>query len=183
MCDSIEDGIKMLIYFYDYGAEREIRGDMSLNDMIYKAYMDTKDTKRGKEYEFWKYGFKKGDEWALREYSSCEAKFKALREYLSSLPDHQSKLIELAKVRRSLNDDKDITNTALHLAVTSGDIKSVRKLIDAKVDLDARTSEGETALHLAAAKGHSYTVKLLLDAGANKHCVARGYENDSRLCE
>jgi ankyrin repeat protein len=57
----------------------------------------------------------------------------------------------------------------LHHAAVSGDIQTVKLLLDNGADVDAKWDgyrDGATPLHLAAAKGHTETAKLLLDRGA-----------------
>jgi len=54
----------------------------------------------------------------------------------------------------------------LRAAATRGDLAQVRALLDAGVDVNARTDYGATALSYAADKGHAQVVKLLLERGA-----------------
>ena len=58
--------------------------------------------------------------------------------------------------------------TALHRAVSSGDLKTIRFLINKGVDLDIKDYHGgETPLHLAVEKRDKKIIQLLLQAGAN----------------
>ncbi len=56
---------------------------------------------------------------------------------------------------------------SFHDAVISGDVETVRALLDAGADVEARTEDGHTALMLAAAGSHEGIVRMLLDAGAD----------------
>ena len=56
---------------------------------------------------------------------------------------------------------------ALITAAQSGDVATVKKLLDAGADVEARAKNGRTALHMAADKGHLKIVKVLLEAGAD----------------
>lgn len=66
--------------------------------------------------------------------------------------------------------DKQTGNrqTALYLAVASGDIRIVRMIIDADASLDIRGPDGWTALHQAADKCFAEIYKLLLESGADR---------------
>ncbi|MEJ2246218.1 MAG: ankyrin repeat domain-containing protein [Acidobacteriota bacterium] len=57
--------------------------------------------------------------------------------------------------------------SALTVAVTSGDIAEVRRLLDTGVDINPTTDNEATPLILASRNGHTEIVRLLLDAGAN----------------
>jgi len=65
-----------------------------------------------------------------------------------------------------------------HAAITRGDTKAVRRLLDAKPGLvDAGNEIGASPLHLAVGRGVPALAALLLDRGANVHAVlssARG---------
>ncbi len=56
--------------------------------------------------------------------------------------------------------------TALHLAVSVGDLQSARMLIEAGADLEARSGEGRTVLHDSIELGQNAIRDLLLEAGA-----------------
>lgn len=51
-------------------------------------------------------------------------------------------------------------------AVRGGSVEAVRKLVDAKVDLDQADRDGKTPLILAVLGGHDEILRLLLDRGA-----------------
>ena len=59
--------------------------------------------------------------------------------------------------------------TALHRAARAGDTETVRTLLDAGADVNARSVVGDTALHRAARAGDAEVVRTLLDAGADVH--------------
>ena len=56
-------------------------------------------------------------------------------------------------------------------AARLGDLKRLRKQLDAGVDPNARNRQGSTALHDAAWNGHVVCLYALLAAGAQLHCV------------
>ncbi len=68
---------------------------------------------------------------------------------------------------------------SFHDAVISGDVETVRALLDAGADVEARTEDGHTALMLAAAGSHEGIVRALLDAGADVN--AKDYEGYTAL--
>lgn len=57
--------------------------------------------------------------------------------------------------------------TALMFAARSGDVESVRLLLDAGADVNAATAEDGNALVIASASGHEQAALLLLEHGAN----------------
>ena len=66
-----------------------------------------------------------------------------------------------------IEDRDDYGNTALIQAAMKGHTKSVKLLIDEKVDLNAKNINKETALMEAARWGHKEVVQLLITAGAD----------------
>jgi ankyrin repeat protein len=60
-----------------------------------------------------------------------------------------------------------MTGTALHSAASARDAASVRALLDAGADPNARQSTGYTPLHSAAHNGDAASVRALLSAGAD----------------
>ncbi|OES44997.1 M48 family metallopeptidase [Domibacillus iocasae] len=63
---------------------------------------------------------------------------------------------------------EDVTGeTDVMLAASSGDMSSLKEMIDEGADIGALNSNGETALHYAANNGQLETVALLLEAGAD----------------
>ena len=62
---------------------------------------------------------------------------------------------------------------AWHLAVKRGDVRTVRDLLAAGTDPDARDRYGQTGLMLAAYAGHRQVVAELVDAGARLDVVAK----------
>jgi ankyrin repeat protein len=73
-------------------------------------------------------------------------------------------LLIVEGVKPNLADEEGWT--ALHYAAQRGDLDCVRSLIEKKVDVNARSKEGETPLKLASAKGHSDVEAALTAAGA-----------------
>jgi serine/threonine-protein phosphatase 6 regulatory ankyrin repeat subunit B len=63
--------------------------------------------------------------------------------------------------------------TPLMLAAFRGDISTVKSLLLAGADVNARDKDGDTALMFAAYRGHTEIVSLLLDHGANIYARAR----------
>ncbi|MEO6462508.1 MAG: ankyrin repeat domain-containing protein [Candidatus Eisenbacteria bacterium] len=62
---------------------------------------------------------------------------------------------------------------AWHQAVKRGDVRTVRTLLAAGTDPDARDRYGQTGLMLAAYAGHGKVVEALLAAGARLDVVAK----------
>lgn len=57
--------------------------------------------------------------------------------------------------------------TPLHLAAARGDISSVKMLLDAGADHDAKTDEGDSVVYAAAYWSHPVVIRELLRRGAN----------------
>jgi len=68
-----------------------------------------------------------------------------------------------------LNKQDEKGNTALHLAVNSGNMKILRILLKHKPRLDVLNSAGLTAVHTGVLKNRLDLVPLLLQAGASVH--------------
>lgn len=62
---------------------------------------------------------------------------------------------------------------AWHQAVKRGDVRTVRDLLAAGTDPDARDRYGQTGLMLAAYAGHRKVVEALIEAGARLDVVAK----------
>lgn len=75
--------------------------------------------------------------------------------------------LEATAQRRDVNPADATGTTALHWAVQSGDLGTVRKLLAAGANARATNRYGVTPLSLAAANGDAVAVQLLLDAGAD----------------
>ena len=60
---------------------------------------------------------------------------------------------------------KDVT--PLMMAANTGDMETVRALLDDGADVNAKTNNGATALFAAATKGYAEIVRILLDRGAD----------------
>src|SRR5690606_2314841 len=56
--------------------------------------------------------------------------------------------------------------TPLHRAALHGGPQTVRRLVEAGAEIEARQEEGETALFAAAGRGHAGNVDMLLSLGA-----------------
>ena len=56
-------------------------------------------------------------------------------------------------------------------AVKQGDVASVRALIEARADVDARQGDGASALHIAVSRSDEAIVQLLIQAGADVSAV------------
>jgi len=59
------------------------------------------------------------------------------------------------------------TSQALFVAAKKGNVESVKRILQAGVDVNASDADGWTALMFATFKGHKEVVQVLLDAGAN----------------
>jgi len=64
-------------------------------------------------------------------------------------------------------------NAAWESAVASGDVASVRTLLDAGENVNARDRHGQTALMLAAHRGDGAVVEVLIAAGAELDTAAK----------
>jgi uncharacterized protein len=72
-----------------------------------------------------------------------------------------------AAVSQHPEDPIDKTLPPLMIAAKYGDLTSVRRLLKAGADANARSPMGNTALHFAAGHGHLQVVEALLDAHAD----------------
>ncbi|XP_065576408.1 ankyrin-1-like [Artemia franciscana] len=75
--------------------------------------------------------------------------------------------------------NRKLTDTPLHLAVTSGDLEVIKMVLGKGADVNARNINGERPIHLAARRGHTQTVECLLRSGADVN--ARGIDDNSPL--
>lgn len=66
-----------------------------------------------------------------------------------------------------INSTNDTGETALHLAVYSGNMNIVEQLVDHGANIDSRNDYGETALFYAARKNMPALVRLLLQRGSD----------------
>lgn len=90
--------------------------------------------------------------------------------FLSSLTDSGSLYEVFQKLRPNSDKDENLLeeNAApLMKAAASGDEKTVKKLLNEKINVDARDSKRRTALMIAAYKGEKSICSLLIEAGAN----------------
>ncbi len=78
----------------------------------------------------------------------------------------------------ALEDKDSLGRTPLHLSVERGDIDTVRVLLDAGADPNARDKDGITALNLCKSfHGLSDIAQLLLAAGGNPNLVDKHGKN------
>ncbi|KAF4161541.1 hypothetical protein CNMCM6936_003382 [Aspergillus lentulus] len=79
----------------------------------------------------------------------------------------------LVKHRASLSDTQNTQRTMpLKEAAASGNLLSVRLLLECGEDPNHRDRDGWSAIHWAAEEGHLEVVRLLLNAGANPNAVS-----------
>jgi hypothetical protein len=78
--------------------------------------------------------------------------------------------VEIDQANRALE-------TALHLAVQSGRVASVRALLEANACTEVKNSSGQTALHLACMQENELMVRTLLAAKANPDV-----DNEGKTC-
>ena len=75
--------------------------------------------------------------------------------------------------------------TALHVAVSAGQVEAARRLIEHGIDLNARNSAGRMALHDAFEYGQTEIVQMLFDAGCEVDACAAaafGRNDDLKKC-
>jgi ankyrin repeat protein len=72
----------------------------------------------------------------------------------------------------SLDDCEYNNEFRLHLAASSGNVKTVKSLIDEGDVVDAVTNLRETPLHIAAFKGNTDIAELLIEKGASVNALA-----------
>ena len=63
--------------------------------------------------------------------------------------------------------------TAWEGAVTQGEVETVRELLRAGADVNARDRHGQTALMLAAHRGYRDMVEILVEGGADLNVTAK----------
>ncbi|KAJ8769478.1 hypothetical protein K2173_002968 [Erythroxylum novogranatense] len=95
--------------------------------------------------------------------NSCSA------PHLSTAFDRVDEVLDLVKERgcgeSNLRDKEG--RTALHLAISKGNIECARALVESGADKDARSRDGRTALYMAAANGDHRMVEMLVEMGAD----------------
>lgn len=90
----------------------------------------------------------------------------------------------LIEERRVQIDKANVNKeTPLIAAVASNQENSVRVLLDLKVDLERRDSNGDTALHVALKKSNDHLALLLIKQGANVEATDKRDRNAYRLAE
>lgn len=75
-----------------------------------------------------------------------------------------------------ISQNKTGDNRALFRASSDGRIESVRSLLDAGADVNAREEENETPLMYAAVEGHTEVVLLLISRGADVNALSDNKE-------
>jgi hypothetical protein len=95
---------------------------------------------------------------------------------LSSAPSPQALASESAMARKSRTAaDAAVAGTGVQQASATGDLARLQALLDQRVDIEERDSDGRTPLMLAAEHGQFEVVKALLAHGANPNAPdARG---------
>jgi ankyrin repeat protein len=78
---------------------------------------------------------------------------------------------EIARILLDHAKDHELANHLLEVAVSRGHADTVRMLLDAGADVDARSSSGSTALYDAALKGDGAIVSLLVNRGADLNAI------------
>ena len=73
-------------------------------------------------------------------------------------------------------------STLLHVAANEGFDKCVDALLEAGVDVNTVTTEGETALIIASKKGHTKCAALLLSGGADPNITENKQGNTALMC-
>lgn len=92
----------------------------------------------------------------------------------------QGDSVELEKLLKSPRDPNVVNKqglTPLHHAASSGQLESIRLLLEAGAKLEARSTaiQWMAPLHLAARNGHFDVVRVLVEAGAVKDQLATGF--------
>ena len=98
-----------------------------------------------------------------------------------------------ARVQRLLDDGVDVMRkskdgeTALHVAAIRGDLTTVRALLEAGAEVDARTPKGAmfhmTPSMWAIYHGHDEFVRLLLEAGADPEAEDENAKSLLQMCD
>ena len=97
------------------------------------------------------------NKWEKRGLSKTEKGKESIQLRGTRLPTYEA----------ALSQGKDMRPTALHIAVTCGDIYAVETLLLAGVGRDEQDGLGETALHKAVRAGHVNVVRVLLEANVS----------------
>ncbi|EPB67720.1 ankyrin repeat protein [Ancylostoma ceylanicum] len=92
--------------------------------------------------------------------SSSADSYCSSRNSLIACPITVRQLVKWDKRLMEHKDEKG--NTPLHLAAENGHGATIKVLIDAGCDIEAKNSEEDTALFLAVFEGHSDAVEILL---------------------
>jgi uncharacterized protein len=87
--------------------------------------------------------------------------------YAASLPFIGTTALLLQHSLTKLNAGGSLGRRPVHYAASSGDVATVRLLLDAGAEIDAVADDGSTALILACAKGHASVAEILLERGSN----------------
>lgn len=79
----------------------------------------------------------------------------------------------LARPNQAPGTRDDLENTALHEAASAGDLGTVKALLAAGADIEARDADGCSALYIAAWMDHEDVARVLIEAGANRRARSR----------
>ena len=95
--------------------------------------------------------------------------FAEIPSVAEQLEEDASEFDEIAKARTHnqkpyANDDEE--QASLHLAAANGEVETIKELLIAGAQLDAKNQDGLTPLDLAMRNGHAEAVKVLRKAGA-----------------
>ena len=81
--------------------------------------------------------------------------------YVAAIAGHSDCTAVILKYNPDINMEK-VGLSALHLACHSGDMKSVRLLLDYGATVSFSSIDGDTALHCAAKNNHEKIVRTLV---------------------
>jgi len=109
------------------------------------------------------------------------AYWKCVRDH--PLNEEAKENARISNKEKALQNEVEQSNTALHKAAGSNDVKLAKKLIAEGADVDAKNKGHETPLYIAAHKGHVAVAELLISKGAdvNKHGGYMIYDGSMNL--
>ncbi len=87
--------------------------------------------------------------------------------YAASLSFSETTALLLQESSCNPNSTGSHARRPLHFAASSGNLSTVRLLLDARVDINAATDDGSTALILACIKGHASVADALVGSGCD----------------
>jgi ankyrin repeat protein len=84
-------------------------------------------------------------------------------------------LFKKSGIKQMVNE---LGENALHLAAKRNDLSVLKEVLELRLDLNSKRSDGLTALHIAAMKANDdLLLKLLIKAGADKHILTEFKES------